>query len=256
MPALRETVLPLPAGLLEALRAARVRAIPDPESDSLIPLLTDLAAEDCGHSWRTSLQLAPDANEQRRAGQVLEREYRARPTTIWSYVADRPEGSVTIAVATVSDRVHTDFPHDGFPVLARAYIRPEARGCGLYPHLVRHRLTRCQSRWGQRLQAVHIGAADRPVDATLNREDLPLRFVHVGDESLQVAQRTWTVRDYVAFTPAFIEKLPPGPPELHAFVQRGTNAIQWARLRPLLATTVAPGPRQLRELLDAIGVQT
>ena len=251
----RESELPLPADLLEALRAARVRAVPDPTPVSLVPLLTDLAAEDCGHSWRTSLRLAPTRDDIHRATQVLDREHRARPTTVWAYVADRQDGSETIAVATLSDRVRPDFPHEGFPVLARAYVRPEARGRGLYPHLVRHRLARCQARWGRRLQAVHIGAADRPVDLTVNRKDLPLRFVHVGDESLQVNERAWTVRDYVAFTPAFIEALPPGPAELHAFVRSGSAAVSWSRLRPLLAATIAPAPRQLRDLLDAIGVR-
>jgi len=251
----RESELPLPADLLEALRAARVRAVPDPTAGSLVPLLADLAAEDCGHSWRTSLRLAPSQDDILRATHVLDREHRARPTTVWSYVADRHDGPVTIAVATLSERVRSDFPHDGFPVLARAYVRPEARGHGLYPHLVRHRLVRCQARWGRRLQAVHIGAADRPVDLTVNRQDLPLRFVHVGDESLQVNERTWTVRDYVAFTPAFVGALPPGPAELHAFVREGAAAVSWSRLRPLLATAVAPAPRQLRDLLDAIGVQ-
>jgi len=257
MPDPRESELPLPADLLEALRATRVRAVPDPTPGSLVPLLADLAAEDCGHSWRTSLRLAPSQADIDRATHVLDRECRARPTTVWSYVADRHRGGpMTIAVATLSDRVRADFRHEGFPVLARAYVRPEARERGLYPHLVRHRLARCQARWGHRLQAVHIGAADRPVDITLNRQDLPLRFVHVGDESLQVNERSWTVRDYVAFTPAFVDALPPGPAELHAFVRGGAAAVPWGRLRPLLAAAVAPAPRQLRDLLDAIGVQT
>jgi GNAT superfamily N-acetyltransferase len=254
MPAPRASDLDLPAALLEALRATRVRAVPDPEPAVLVPLLADLAAEDCGHSWRTWLEKLPAADDHARAARLLERERAARPTTVWAYVAEGEDGPRTLAAATLSDRVGPGFPHEGFPVLARAYVRPSARGNGLYPHIVRHRLARCQARWGRRLRAVHIGASDRPVDQTLNRPDLPLRFVHVGDEALQVAGRTWRVRDYVAFTPAFIATLPPSPPELRAFVRGGAAAVPWGTLRPLLARAVAPGPLQLRDLLDAIGV--
>lgn len=254
MPADRVTDLSLPADLLEVLRADRVRAVPDPEPASLVPLLADLADEDCGHSWRTWLQRVSGSSETERAAQVLLRERAARPTTVWAYVADGPRGPRTLAVATLSSRVRDDFPHDGFPVLARAYVRPAARGNGLYPHLVRHRLARCQARWGRRLQAVHIGAADRSVEQTLGRADLPLRFVYVGDEGLRVAGRTWRVRDHVAFTPGFIRAMPAAPPELRAFVRDGAAAIRWGELRPLIAHSVAPGPLQLRDLLDAIGV--
>lgn len=254
MPAPRETELSLPADLLEALRASAVRAVPDPDPASLVPLLADLAAEDCGHSWRTWLQQDRGGDDRQRAVRVLQRERAARPTTVWAYVAEGPDGPRTVGVATLSDRVHADFPHDGFPVLARAYVRPDSRGNGLYPHLVRHRLARCQARWGRRLQAVHIGAADRPVDQTVNRQDLALRFVYVGDEGLRVAGRTWRVRDYVAFTPAFIQSLPAAPPELRTFAREGAERVRWGDLRPLLADAIAPGPRQLRDLLDAIGV--
>ena len=53
MPAARVTELNLPADHLEVLRADRVRAIPEPEPADLVPMLADLADEDCGHSWRT-----------------------------------------------------------------------------------------------------------------------------------------------------------------------------------------------------------
>lgn len=254
MPAARVTELNLPADLLEVLRADRVRAIPEPEPADLVPLLADLTDEDCGHSWRTWLHRDPAGSDTERAARLLKREHATRPTTVWAYVADGPSGPRMLAVATLASRVRDDFAHDGFPVLARAYVRPGVRGNGLYQHLVRHRLTRCQARWGRRLQAVHIGAADLPVDQTVTRADLPLRFVYVGDEGLRVAGRTWRVRDYVAFTPGFVRAMPSAPPELQAFIRDGAAAISWGELRPLIAQSPAPAPRQLRDLLDAIGV--
>ncbi|MEC7946953.1 MAG: hypothetical protein VX265_05250 [Myxococcota bacterium] len=254
MPAARVTELPLPSALLEVLGATSVRAVPDPDPARLVPLLRDLADEDCGHSWRTSLHRDAAHPPAERAARLLQREQAMRPTTVWLYVAAGPDGERPLAVATLSDRVRADFPHEGFPVLARAYVAPRARGHGLYRHLVLHRLGRCQAHWGRRLRAVHIGAADRPVDQTINRTDLPLRFVYVGDEGLRVAGRTWRVRDYVAFTPSFLRSMPSSPPSLRAFMENGADAVPYGALRPLIAHPLAPGPRQLRDLLDAIGV--
>lgn len=254
MTAARVTDLDLPDALLDGLGASRVQAVPEPDPATLVPLLSDLAAEECCHTWRTWLPRVRGGSDAERAARVLHQERVTRPTTVWAYVADTPVGRRTLGVATLSSRVRDDFPHEGFPVLARAYIRPAHRGRGLYPHMLRHRLARCQARWGWRLQAVHIGATGGPVDRVVARTDLPLRFVHVGDEDLRIAGRVWRVRDHVAFTHTFMRSVPAAPPGLRTFLREGAASVPWGSLRPRLAHPVAAGPHQLRDLLDAIGV--
>lgn len=102
--------------------------------------------------------------------------------------------------------------------------------------------------------AVHLGAADRPVERTMGRDDLGLRFVHVGDEELAVAGGRWRVRDYVAFTPHFRARLPGEPADLRRFVAAGCAAVPWGTVRPQLVGARAPAVVELLDLLDTIGV--
>ncbi len=248
--------VPVPRSVLDGLGCDALVASFEAEPSALGPLLGRLAAERCGHTWRTWLERLPGEDPTARVAAVLARERTLRPTEVWTYSAVRHGVATPVAVATVSARIRVDFPHDGYPVLARAYVAPAARGKGLYRCMVAHRLERCRQRYGDRLMAVHLGAADRPVERALGHVDLGLRFVHVGDEQLPVAGRPWTVRDFVAFTRHFHARIPADLPDLRAFVEQGTSALGWGALRPRLVGHPAPVVRELVDLLDTMGVQT
>ncbi len=224
------------------------RATTEVDAELLAPLLAELAAEPCGHSWRTLLAELAGAPSAELVDQLLARAQRFRPFTLFTWVA---EGQA-VAIGTVAERVHATFPHEGFPVIARCFVRRPWRGRGLYPHLVRQRIAHCHERWGDQLRAVHLGAADKPVLATVRQ--LEPAFVHVGDETLHVAGEAWRVRDYLAPTPRFRAELP-DEPILRRFLDEGAAAVTYTELHAALGERSEPALRQLFDLLDAIGVQ-
>lgn len=237
----------LPEGLLPAPLVATTSAPPE----LLDPLLDELVAEPCGHSWRGLLEDLGELRGAERLEALLRAARAHRPFTLYVYVC----AGQAIAIGTVADRVTAAFPHDGFPVVARCYIHPAWRGRGLYPHLVRHRLGVCRARWGERLEAVHLGAADSTVLATIEGLRVEPSFVYVGDEELRVAGEPWTVKDFLAPTEGFLRKLrAAGVPELDRFLSEGADAVDFATLHAAVAGRDELAVRQLVELLDAIGV--
>ena len=235
----------LPEGLLPAPLVATTEARPE----LLDPLLDELAAEPCGHSWRSLLAELPRGPG--RVAALLDAALAHRPFTLYTYVC----GGQAIAIGTVAERVTAAFPHDGFPVIARCFVRPAWRGRGLYPYLVRHRLEVCKRAWGPRLRAVHLGAADRHVLSTIERLQVEPGFLYVGDEQLAVAGETWTVRDFLAPTPPFTAALSAvGLPELDRFLAEGAEGVGFRELHAAARDRDEPALRQLLELLDAIGV--
>ena len=125
-----------------------------------------------------------------------------RPTALFVYTATCVDGAEeAVALATISDRVNRTFPYEGFPVLARCFIRPAFRGRGLYPYLVRHRVALCRAHWGERLRAIHLGAANPAVLGALQRlSDWETGLIHLGDEVLQVADSSYQVLDLLSLT--------------------------------------------------------
>ena len=181
----------------------------DRDLESLLPpLLEELRAEPCAHSWREYLPPSGPMNRAT-ATRLMEREAVARPTRTFAYVAHRLDGSEeVVAAASVSDRVRGDFPYDGFPVLARCYIRPAYRRKGLYEAILRHRFEDCLSRWGDDLKGIHLGSGDAAVWWVATRlSDFKPPFLHVGHEDLQVAGDVHDVRDLLAFAPAYVTRL-------------------------------------------------
>ncbi len=215
------------------------------------PILSELRAEECGHSWRTPLVELGDRPPDELVTALLERARAYRPTDLYTYTL-RGE---PMAIATISDRVTSAFPHDGFPVLARCYIRRKYRDAGLYHHLVQHRLAICEDRFGDSLRAIHMGASDIRVEQTLRHHpDLYPRFVHVGDERLMVAGRAFYVQDFVAFTPRYGAELRQAGIDVARFVEFGHDGIPWSALKKTMPET--PATVALRDLLEAIPVIT
>lgn len=164
-------------------------------------LLGELARDRCVHSWKNLAR--PELSA------LVQSEASLRPTTVFGYWGRRrgaePE---LLAAAAISDRVRASFPHDGFPVLARCYIRPRFRRLGLYAHLLNHRLEVCKSVWGGSLRAVHLGSSDPRVWRCVDRlPSQPGRFVPVGFERLKSGARLRRVRDFLYFTDGYAAAL-------------------------------------------------
>jgi hypothetical protein len=132
-----------------------------------------------------------------------------RPTRVFTYFRRDGAGAHAVAVATVSDRVTRDFPFDGMPVLARAYIRPADRKQGLYAVMLRHRLGYCAGRWGKSLRAIHLGTASPAIERSLRRSHDGL-VAFLGNENLGEAGY---VRALLALTESYLEQLSGRLPE-------------------------------------------
>lgn len=272
--------LAVPKELLQRCGFRSVIAIDDNGLDYLASILEELERDTCIHSWQGHLALAGEAGGIERVRALLEADQAQRPTQVFVYVGVGQDGDVEpIGVAAVAERIRADFPVEGFPVMARAYIRHRYRGMGFYPCIVRQRLDYCVQEWGSRLRAVHLGSADPTVWRTVSRGPLfSAPFLFVGTEELHVGDETHRVRDFLAFTPAFLADLMetldgvseggdvPVPVQdavdaLRAYVLGGAKAIPYGELLSRLKASRAAGwdaaraSRPVRELLafcDAI----
>jgi len=257
------SVLKLPATLVARMGCRQLEVSSPGNLEQLGLILGELRVEDCGHSWRKLLLEAQPTENESLARALLVQVEQGRPTTLFTYALRNPEGEVVpVAVATISEAVERGFPHVGFPVLARCFVRQAFRGMGLYPLLVQHRMECCAATYGDALQALHIGAAREPVLSTLERGvGLEPEFIYVGDELLTVAGEEYRVRDFVAPMPAFraalLECEEPLRSLLSRFLQEGAGSVSVSNIREQVLRCNQPVPvsvRQLLALLDAIGV--
>lgn len=194
-----ETV-PVPRRLL-ARRGWTKLVADDPEEGSFRELLAELRRGEGVHSWRW---LAPRGG----AAGLLAAEARLRPGRVYAYYGVRRDGSRELAAAAaVADRVSRDFPHDGFPVIARAFVRPAFRGEGLYAALLEHRVRVCLRAFGAGLQAVHLGTANPRIRRAALAGAGGVRFVPIGVEALGAGRHRTQVRDFAAFAPGYARRL-------------------------------------------------
>ena len=168
------------------------------DETSLRSLLTELHAEECAHSWKN---VPSDMGLEA----LNEYENAHRPTALFFYhaVGDGCARDL-IGAASVADKVSPIFPHSGFPVLARCYIRRRWRGKGLYRRILRHRLEFCKGRFGNQLTAVHIGTSDAGVMACIAKpvDEWP-PFTDIGRESLRMGNEVRLVRGYLLFSTGY-----------------------------------------------------
>jgi hypothetical protein len=266
----------VPAAVCQALGFERIWARPSLDPSAAV-VLAELGAESCGHSWRGALHgVSPDQPEALVAS-VIKQVEATRPTTLYTYWGQSAQGESPIAVAALSSHVAHDFHCAGFPVVARCVIRRCYRGHGLYPHLLRHRLDLCRALWGSELRAIHIGAADPAVLATLSRQLTDAySFSCVGVERLEVAGERFWVPDFLAATPKFradlARELQDSDPriarlaiQVQAFLTQGASAVSYLTLKEAVRTAKqghgagwwasCPNLKALLGLCDAIGVQ-
>ena len=272
--------LAVPKELLQRCGFRSVIAIDDNGLDYLAAILDELEQDSCIHSWQGHLARTGEASGIERVRALLEADLAQRPTQVFVYVGiTADDGVEPIGVSAVAERIRDDFPYEGFPVMARAYVRHSYRGLGFYPCIVRQRLDYCVQEWGSRLRAVHLGSADPVVWRTVSRGPLfSAPFLFVGTEELHVGPETHRVRDFLAFTPSFLAELletldgvsedgdVPGPVQaavdaLRAYVIGGAKTLPYGTLITKLEASRAAGwdaarvSRPVRELLafcDAI----
>jgi hypothetical protein len=270
-----EATVPVPEALCAELGFERIVARPGLEAGATV-LLAELKIERCGHSWRDALV---DVDAQDIAGLMKAVEVAAaaaRPTTLFSYWGQGDGKEAPIAVAALSSHVSNGFPHPGFPVIARCFVRRCYRGEGLYPHLLRHRLDLCHSLWGEELRAVHIGAADPAVLATLSRKTPEgVSFACVGSERLWVAGESFSVPDFLGATPRFRQdlaqelrdsdlKIAVLAQKVEAFLTQGASVVSYGALKRAIQSAKSKhgkawwqgcgNLRALVDLCDAIGI--
>lgn len=221
----------------------------DPEAMALI--LVEMRDEPCVHSWRNFTQ---EPSSYRAAESLFEWEVQKRSTTFFFYSMVDGEGRREVAaVATISERVTKDFPYEGFPVIARCYVRRQFRGNRLYKVLMRDRYQYCVQRWGDQLKAIHLGSSSPAVvHVATNSEVINPTFRKVGVERLQICDQTFEVYDLLSFQPSYAERLRAAvkPNEGSAAEARGTELLAQMRecLEHLLNGTGQTDIFHLREL--------
>jgi GNAT superfamily N-acetyltransferase len=180
-------------------------------------MLSALPNEACSHSWRAHLPKTRAINADD-VECLVDRENAHRPTTFYWFWISRGETDELFAVATVADRIARDTPVDGFPVLARSYIRPEYRSRGLYEYLVSHRVEQCRLRFGAALRGIHFGTNEPRILRAARRHMNPSPIM-LGQELLTCPERTHHVSDYLALASGYLAQL---RVELAAIYSRGS----------------------------------
>jgi GNAT superfamily N-acetyltransferase len=193
---------------LEAFAWRSVVAEIGPSPSAIATILTEMRDESCVHSWKAFAPRDPSAAYD--AVQPLVSWERAlRPTTFFTYYGIRDDGSQeVIGVGTVSDRIHHGFAYEGFPVIARCYIRKPFRGRGLYYELLNHRTRYCAEHWGDRLCAIHLGSASKEVWKSVTQGAVvEPPFRHVANERLDVGGSFFEIRDFLSFHGSYARAL-------------------------------------------------
>jgi hypothetical protein len=172
------------------------------DPDNLRRLFESLMHEDCVHSWR-------NFGRQGTLEGLFQWENELRPTQLFFFYLERGGERRMLAASAVADKLTRDFPHPGFCVLGRCYIMPEFRGQGLYRRTLHYRLEYCRARFGNALNAVHIGSVDERITRAITNHCLPgwPNFIHLGEEELQVAGQIRRVGDYLLLVPEYVRKI-------------------------------------------------
>lgn len=170
--------------------------------DDLRRLLGSLIQEDCVHSWRNFGAVGT-------VDELLQWENERRPTRLFFFRLKQGGTVRVVAAGAVADRLTWDFPHTGFPVLGRCCIMPEYRSRGFYRHILRYRLEYCRAEYGSALNAIHIGAVNDRIARVITNHGLPgwPRFIHIGEEELDVAGEIRKVGAYLLLLPEFLHRM-------------------------------------------------
>jgi len=221
----------------------------DVTADDLREVLADLKSDSCAHTW---VRYAHGCGG---ADRIIDAENALRPTTFFAYFSEANGSRELVAIATVADRIHNGFIHDGIPVLARCVVRPAFRGLGYYREILEHRIGYCETRWGHRLRAIHLGTAAPKILGVARRHG----FVAIGEQHLADGKQ---VQAMLRFTRAFASEIAAGVERRRSpRNSEHPSAPAVRRMQRLMSEMLTTGfsPRDhldLRRVLDEIRAKT
>ena len=140
-------------------RVTPARVTQEIDRDALRAVLDEIAEHDAGHRWSSVVAGGRRATPADVAA-LLDEEQALRPTRfvfLWG------DGGDLIGVGTYALKVRHAFPFDGFPVIARAFVRPRYRSQGHYRSLLAARVAACREEVGEALRGIHLGTSNPAV---------------------------------------------------------------------------------------------
>jgi len=181
-----DTILDVDSETLDRLGFKNIIAKDGISSEGLKALKEELAKCETAHSWKQLINGPLDYEK------FVNFESKKRPTKIFSYYGD---GKEYIGSAAVASKINNDFPSEGFPVIARAFIKKQYRNHRLYFPTLLQRIHFCESIFKGELMGIHMGSNNPRVYEMIKRKEF-LGFSHVGSEILESESEIPFVRDY------------------------------------------------------------
>ncbi len=187
-------ILSVDAETLKKVGFSKVVSRPNICEQGLRILQQELARCKTAHSWK------PFFKETICCNTLIQLENQKRPTFIFSYYGNDQEyiGSATIAL-----KINNNFQHDGFPVIARAFIREKYRNYRLYFPILLDRIQFCEQHLGDELRGIHMGSNNPRIYGLTMRKRF-LDFIHIGSEILKGEKDSPIVRDFIKPYPKLI----------------------------------------------------
>lgn len=166
-------------------------------------LLKNLCSEKSTHTWQNLIDIGRgDAFEL-----LCNFENKKRPTDFFFYYGIKGSGEELVGVGTVAHRINQTFPHEGFPVIARCFIKQNYRNFRLYMPILQHRFEFCRIRFGDNLKGIHLGSQSPRIFSVVKKNLFGLPFIYVGDELLDQRSSKERVRDYLWLSSKSVESL-------------------------------------------------
>jgi hypothetical protein len=185
----------------------RVEARTNAPEAEIYQLLTELQDDDSIHPWK-SLSLNSPVDLYKK---LLNFENHKRPTEIFFYYSvNAGGGQELLGVGTVARKIRHDFPHEGYPLVGRCYVREKFRNFRIYYPMLQHRFEYCQRLFGDRLRAVYFGSPNARIYNVIKRDIFGIPLLYVGDEELiQNLQNKETayIKNYIWMTPEIRHEL-------------------------------------------------
>ncbi|MBC7743450.1 MAG: hypothetical protein H7061_14735 [Bdellovibrionaceae bacterium] len=156
-----------------------------------------LQTDDCVHSWNNiSMTSAQGALEK-----LNNYENRIRDTQMFFYYGHTYHNTVEIiAAGCIAHKISHNYKYEGYPVIARCFIRPEFRNLRLYFPILQHRFEYCISLYGKRLKGIHMGTQNPRVFNVVQNNRFGISFCYLGDEYLNQKGSNERVHDYLWFS--------------------------------------------------------
>lgn len=198
-------IINVSADVLKLLGLSRVEARSIAPETDIYQMLIELQNGPAIHPWK-NLSLGSPVDLFKK---LLNFENHKRPTDIFFYYAVSKTGEQElIGCGAVAHRIKNEFPHDGYPVVTRCYIKEKFKKFRLYFPTLMHRFDYCQKLYGNRLRAVYYNSPNPVIYNVVKRDIFGIHVLYVGDEE-QVQSKTESahIKNYLWMTPALRHEL-------------------------------------------------